>query len=128
MPAFPASQVPERSRRGAGPAGPEGGPDKPALFHGFIWACGRAAASTATDVAIKTTRRGRIAEPSSARGLYAHHPAELRPISGINRHGASGPVGHGGEVGGHGSGRQPYNPGGLEHKIANRHGRTERLS
>src|SRR6478672_1854407 len=72
MPALPASHVPERSRRGAGPAGPDGGPDNPALFQGFIWASGRAAAKTVT-AAMRTTRRGRIAESSCqrARGLYA---------------------------------------------------------
>src|SRR5262245_22991214 len=80
MPALPASHVPERSRRGAGSEGPEGGPDKPGLFQGFIWASGRAAANTATNTAIKTTRRGRIAESSCqrARGLYAYNPAKLR--------------------------------------------------
>src|SRR5262245_51502493 len=69
-PANPASHVPDRSRRGAGPEGPLGGSDKPALFHGAIWARGKATANTATDVAIKTTRRARIGNLLSARADY----------------------------------------------------------
>src|SRR5207237_526584 len=75
MPPFPASQVPERSRRGAGPAGPAGGPDKPALFQGFVWAYGNAAASIAANNARKT-RRGRMAETSCRTcANYTYNPA-----------------------------------------------------
>src|SRR5439155_15532927 len=61
-PPIPASHVPDRSRRGAGAAGPAGTAVNPALFQGAIWARVRAAARTATETAMKTTRRGRIAE------------------------------------------------------------------
>src|SRR6185369_304788 len=82
-PANPASHVPDRSRRGAGPEGPLGGSDSPALFHGAIWARGKAVATIATDAAKKTTRCGRIAESSCqrARGLYAYNPAKLERLS-----------------------------------------------
>src|ERR1044071_1992293 len=78
MPAFPASHVPDRSRRGAGPAGPDGGPDKPGLFQGFIWARGKAATSIAAAAARKRTRRNRMPETSvSARGRIIRI---IRPI------------------------------------------------
>src|SRR5882672_4030764 len=71
MPPAPASQVPDRSRRGAGADGPAGGPANPELFHGFIWARVRTEVNTGIETTMNTTKSCRIAESSCQRATDA---------------------------------------------------------
>src|SRR5258705_1611342 len=64
MPPLPASQVPDRSRRGAGAVAAGGAPGaNPALFHGCTWARVREDARIAMAATINRARCRRIAEP-----------------------------------------------------------------
>src|SRR5437667_4282999 len=90
MPPCPASQTPDKSRRGAGADDAAGGPVSPALFHGFIWARGRADERTATttEAMMNAMERTRIERPSCQpvsalpapqRGCRAGDPATSTP-------------------------------------------------